>query len=161
MAEITFIDGTKCTQFGVEDKNTGVNVFDRFFIDRVEVFPSSGGVNPNEEVVSQAAHGFSVGDPIYYDGANWVASDAAAEATTDADGIVSTVVDADQFIVQFGGQLLHTSGFAIGSILYVAVGGGVTLTKPSLPNFVKPAYKVLAADRILVNTQQIYVQGAP
>jgi len=163
MTESNVIDGTKCTQIGEEDKDTGLNVFSRFFIDRVEVFPSSGGVNPNEEEVTQAAHGFAVGEPLFFNGTNWQQSQANAESTTDADGIVSSVTSADIFTVQFTGRMELTTGQPLGTLLYVdaSTPGAVTAVKPSLPNFVKPVYKVTKLNEVILKIESLYVQGAP
>lgn len=160
MPEANEINGVKVTQIG-EDDTTGLNARDHLYIAGEEVFASNSGVNPNEEKVVQTAHGFTVGTAVYDDGSTWQESDAGAESTTDADGIVSVVTDANNFIVQFTGLMVHDSGEAAGTILYVGVGGGETAIKPVLPNFVKPKYKQKAGGVVQIMTEALAVQGAP
>ncbi len=56
-----------------------------------------------------------------------------------------------------------TTGEALGTLLYVdaTTAGGVTSVKPSLPNFVKPVYKVTKANEVILKIESLYVQGAP
>lgn len=160
MTESIIVDGTKCTQIGDEDGDTGLNVFSRIFADRVEVFPSSGGVNPLEETISQTAHGFTVGQVLYPDGVTFSLAQANAAATSNAIGVVETVVDANTFIIKFMGQW-QTAGLTGGSVYYLSdsVAGGLTTTPPSSPNYVVPIYTAYSATRAIINIQQAF-EGA-
>jgi hypothetical protein len=142
MAESIEVDGSKCTQIGVEDGSTGLNVFDRLFIDRVEVFPSAGGLNPTEIAVSQLAHGFSIGDVLYNNGTLYAKAKADDSATSNALGVVVLVTDANNFVLQGGGFADVFSGLTPGTQYYLSptVAGAATSTRPSTPDAVVPIY---------------------
>ncbi len=95
------------------------------------------------------------GLPVTFDGTNWVAADAASEV---AEGIaynsrldpdISPTEVAD---VCFGGVLyMQGHGFPSGALIYLAVGGGLSLTPPTGPSDFKQALmRVITADHLMV-----------
>lgn len=57
------------------------------------------------DTITQTAHGFTVGLWVYYDGTNtkYALADALTEATSEAVGVVSYVIDANTFVITTSG----------------------------------------------------------
>src|SRR5574337_803908 len=91
----------------------------------------SGSSNSTLNVV-QTAHGFSVGQAIYYTGTAWALAEANSTATL-AIGIVSTVADANDFTVMFEGFINTLSGLTAGNYYFVSdsTPGLVTSVEPT------------------------------
>lgn len=161
MAETIEIDGNKVTQIGLTDTG-GLNVLGRLFINGVEVFPSTTGVNPNEITVSQTAHGFTPGQWIYNNAGTYTLGIATSDAAANVVGVVIQVEDANTFTYQRGGFSQLTSwslegGFAPldGSSQYylsASVAGSITTTEPNSPNYSKG---VLQADTTSIGNIRI------
>lgn len=91
------------------------------------------------ETVNQVGHGFSVGDVVQSSGTDgeYTLSQADNAANSEVSGIVSQVIDADNFVVVMEGLVALSSGIpggaVAGDILYLddAVAGALTLTAPS------------------------------
>lgn len=82
--------------------------------------------------VSQVAHGFGVGDAIYFDGSSWLKAQADNEDTLGI-GLVSDVDDNDNFTVTFTGIVSGLSGLIAGDYYFVSTdtAGALTPTKPT------------------------------
>jgi len=78
--------------------------------------------------VTEVAHGFSVGDPVRFDGTNWVAANAASEANADVHGVVRTVTDVDTVVLAQAGTITGLSGLTPGDTLYLQDAGGLGAT---------------------------------
>jgi hypothetical protein len=100
--------------------------------------------------VHQVGHGLVVGNVIRIDNAgNYVAAqaDSAAHATSVV-GIVNEVVDANNFVYQFGGIVNVLAGLTVGDPYFLdpATPGGYTTTQPSTPGqVVLPLFYALSA----------------
>jgi hypothetical protein len=83
-------------------------------------------------VVSQTAHGFLVGEAIYYTGITW-AKAKADSADTLGIGLVSVVTDADNFTVALPGIIVGLTGLVSGQYYFVstAIAGQLTTTEPT------------------------------
>lgn len=83
--------------------------------------------------VAQTAHGFDVGDVVYFDGADYVLAQANAVATAEVVGIVVEDTDADNFVLHFGGYLTELSGLTAGEVYFLSdsVAGALTTTPPT------------------------------
>lgn len=116
--------------------------------------------------ISQATHGFQyVGQPVAYNpGTNlWVGADASdLTSAGKALGVVFSVINADQFEVQFGGMVsdLETGAFVGGTIVdglpyYVSAtsAGKLTSVAPAAPNRLDPVMvAVSSTDGVLALT---------
>jgi len=82
--------------------------------------------------VNQTSHGFTVKQAVFYNGTAWVLSKADAIGTATVHGVVSTVTDANNFIVTLAGTWT-TSGFTTNTVYYLsdATAGLLTSTKPT------------------------------
>lgn len=85
------------------------------------------------KTLTQASHGFSVGDAIYYSttGSAYAKSKADAEATAECEGIVSAV-DGNDFTLTLHGWISGLTGLTAGE-QYVSptTAGALTTTEPS------------------------------
>lgn len=92
------------------------------------------GAVSDAEVVSQASHGFAVGDWIEFASSTW--SKAVADGVSDLNivGVVSVVQDSDTFSVTMPGSsvVITAHGWALGPLwLHTSTAGTVTSTKPT------------------------------
>ena len=111
--------------------------------------PGSGGSGALSHQVMQTAHGFTVGQIIGLSGANYVLtlSDSAVDAETT--GMVTMVIDADNFIVSMAGYITGLGSTAYspmtaGDVYFLsnATPGLLSLTQPSTPGQVSlPLFK--------------------
>ena len=88
--------------------------------------------NPVEEDFPQIAHGLAVGDPVQRDAGAYVLADADTLANAQALGIVSAVGSLDNFTLQSSGYITGLPPLTANVLHYVAVGGGLTTTKPAI-----------------------------
>ena len=95
----------------------------------------SGGGNGTAllDSIAQTAHGFSIGDVIRYDGAEWVWSQANIDSNSEVYGMVSMVVDPDNFVITTSGYISGLSGLTPGSTYFLSAGvpGGMTPVEPT------------------------------
>lgn len=85
------------------------------------------------ETILQVAHGFVVGDVIYLTATNFAKAKADSAVTAEVYGIVSTVIDADNFIVTTRGFVSGLSGLTKGSVFFLSpsTAGTMTATEPT------------------------------
>jgi hypothetical protein len=100
------------------------------------------------------AHTFSVGDTVYNDGGTWTLSQSDNKDTL-TQGVVSEVVDANNFSIVFIGPITYASphGYTVGDYLFTdaSTAGLLTETEPTgLTQFSDPAAVVLDASTIFV-----------
>jgi hypothetical protein len=97
-----------------------------------------------EILVNQVAHGFTQGQPVYFDGATWNLARANAQSTL-ATHIVE-VIDTDNFYAVSSGKVEGLSGLAAGSWYYVseATAGVMTAIEPT-SGYSNPMYIALSA----------------
>ena len=95
---------------------------------------SSGvlGGNGATKLVAQTSHGFTVGQPVYFNGTAYALANASTDATSEALGIVSAVVDANDFKLTGLGYITGLSGLTAGSTYYLGTTAGtLSATQPS------------------------------
>lgn len=95
--------------------------------------PSGGSGEVVAKEIEQTGHGLSVGDWVYFDGADYVEAQADDEATAEIVGVVSAVADANNFTLTMGGYVSGLSGFTAGETYWLsdATPGALTATEPS------------------------------
>jgi hypothetical protein len=113
---------------------------------------SGGGASVE---VAQSGHGFIIGDVLYFDGTNYVKAKADAANTAEVVGIVSEVVDIDNFVATTAGYVesgleLDVAGdpLVAGSVYFLSAdtAGGLTLNEPNVVGQVsRPVLLVSAA----------------
>lgn len=94
--------------------------------------------------VTQTAHGFTEGDWVRFNGTDYVLAQADSFVNSEGIGVVSTVFDADTFVVQSAGfNSSSFSGLTPGDMYWLdpAVAGGMTATEPTVDgNISKPVF---------------------
>lgn len=101
--------------------------------------------------VYQVAHGFSTGQAVYFNGANWSLAKANSFATLGI-GIVITI-DANSFVVFLSGTIHGLSGLTPGQFYYVSDtnAGSLTTTEPTQINsYSNPLLFALSANSGIV-----------
>ncbi len=107
--------------------------------------------------INQTAHGFTVNQCVYYTGSAWALSKANAASTAFVQGVVTTVTDANNFIITTGGTAT-ISALTAGKAYYLsdATAGLLTSTAPtSTSSFVVPVLITTST------TQGVLEIGAP
>ena len=82
--------------------------------------------------ITQNAHGFSVGNVLKLAGASYALAQANNAANALAVGIVTKVVDVNNFYIQYYGYSTGLTGLAAGTLYYLSPTspGGLTATAP-------------------------------
>lgn len=86
-----------------------------------------------KKTVSQTAHGFSVGNWLKKTGANYALAQADAATNADVYGVVESVTDANNFVLNTGGDLTTLTGLTANTTYYLSPSsaGTITTTEPS------------------------------
>lgn len=84
--------------------------------------------------IAQASHGFAVGEIVRLNGTSYTKAQADAAANAEAAGMVSAVVDANNFTLTTGGYVSGLSGLTAGEIYFLstATPGAMTTTDPTV-----------------------------
>jgi len=93
--------------------------------------------------ITQASHGFAVGDLIYYTGSAYAKAVASAASTAEVVGIVSAVADTSNFTLLFIGEVTGLSGLTAGSVYFLdpSTAGAMTATEPTTTGYIsKPVF---------------------
>lgn len=96
-----------------------------------------GGGNLNgflaaRDTITKTSHGFTVGKVVYFNGTTWALADTTNADDFPVSGVVSKVVDANNFEVTHAGKMTWTSTpLTLGVPYYLTVSGNVTSTAPN------------------------------
>lgn len=93
--------------------------------------------------VTQLGHGFSVGQVVFFNGTAYALSVAVNNASAEAVGIVSQVIDGSTFFLVTEGYVTGLSGFSPGVIGFLSdtTAGAITYTEPTTRGHVsKPVF---------------------
>ncbi len=95
---------------------------------------------------AQTAHGFTVGQAIYWDGSLWALAVSSAQATIGV-GIVCEVINADAFVVQYSGKIFNMPTLTPGDYYYVdsITPGLLVSAEPDTPDWSNPLYLAITA----------------
>lgn len=92
-------------------------------------FPISGGSIPS---INQTAHGFVVGDWVYLNGTVYTKVDADLDASSDSVGVVTSIVDVNNFRIATEGIVTGLTGLVAGTRYYISTtAGAITPTAPA------------------------------
>ena len=123
-----------------------------------------GGDSITVAAISQASHGFVVGDVVYHNGTIYVKARADAAATAEALGVVSAVADVNTFSLVAGGRITTLSGLTPGDVYFLsdATAGLLTTTEPTaVGSITKPILVATSATAgYVINYRGIVVQSA-
>lgn len=103
------------------------------------------GVAPggNVNTIAQTAHGFSVGNILRYTGTAYTKALADTANDAEAVGIVSSVIDANDFVLTTSGYVTGLSGLTAGTVYFLSdtTAGALSTTEPSTSGHVsKPLF---------------------
>ena len=95
---------------------------------------SSIGGGGTTDRVTQASHGFVVGDVLYLSGSTYTKAIATAANTAEVVGVVSRVLDGSTFDLTLSGEVTGLSGLVAGEAYFLSPSsaGGITVTEPSV-----------------------------
>jgi hypothetical protein len=106
------------------------------FVDMRGELIASGGSGSNSTALSdsimQINHNFSIGEAVRFDGAEWVLSQANSDTDAEVYGLVSNVIDLDNFTITTSGYVVGLSGLTPGSTYFLSasIPGGLTSVEP-------------------------------
>lgn len=94
---------------------------------------SSIGGGGTVDRVTQASHGFAVGDILYLSGSTYTKAIATASNTAEVVGMVSRVVDSNTFEMTISGEVTGLSGLTAGEAYFLSptTAGAMTVTEPT------------------------------
>lgn len=84
--------------------------------------------------VTQASHGFVVGDVLYINGGNYAKAQADTAIKAEVVGMVSRVIDASNFELTLNGEVSGLAGLTMGENYFLSASsaGAITATEPSV-----------------------------
>jgi hypothetical protein len=85
------------------------------------------------EVIYKAAHGFTIGTPLYYTGSAYAKAQADSAAHAEVVGVVQCVLTADVFVLQSAsGRITGLTGLTAGTVYFLdpSTPGAYTSTEP-------------------------------
>jgi len=93
-----------------------------------------GGGGGTIDTVTQASHGFVVGDVLYLNGATYTKAIATSAAAAEVVGVVSSVITSSQFQLTLSGEVSGLSGLTAGEVYFLsaATAGLLTLDEPTV-----------------------------
>lgn len=89
-------------------------------------------------IVTQALHGFSVGQIVYFNGTEYALAQANVSADAEVIGVVETVININSFALLVNGYITTLSGLVAGGTYFLSdtVAGQLTLTEPTTAGFI-------------------------
>ena len=93
--------------------------------------------------ITQASHGFSVGSLVRLSGTSYVAAQADSSSNAEVVGMVSSVVDTDNFILTTNGAVGSLTGLTAGAVYFLsdATAGAMSTTEPTTATYIsKPCF---------------------
>jgi len=125
---------------------------------------SGGGAGGSIEV-TQAGHGFLVGQAVRLSGSTYVKAKADSAANAEAVGLVTIVQDADHFTVQQVGPVEGLAGLVAGDVYFLdpSSAGDLSLTEPSVGGQIsKPMFIASSTTAgFILSMRGLYVAAAP
>lgn len=99
------------------------------------------------DTITQASHGFTLLQPI----STLSSAYTGADTTNFAVGVISSVIDANNFVISYGGKITATAhGKTIDSIYYTPNATGQAVLSASVTSISQPVYRVIDANTIQV-----------
>lgn len=148
-AEFSTASTTASIRVGVHVATTSASAY-AVQVDNLQIHfggdGSGGSADAVTKQITQSAHGFAVGDVLYFDGVDYALAQADVDTTSEVLGIVSSVETANIFTMTTNGYMTGLSGLVAGTTYYLSdtSAGDLTATEPADANEIsKP---VLVAD---------------
>jgi hypothetical protein len=113
--------------------------------------------------VTQASHGFVLGDVLYLNGSTYAKAIASAANTAEVVGVVSRVIDASTFEMTLSGEISGLTGLTPGEVYFLSAStaGLLTIVEPSVVGQVSiPVGVASSASTLYVAPKRGVVVGA-
>ena len=113
--------------------------------------------------VTQASHGFVVGDVLWLNGPTYAKAQANAANTAEVVGMVSRIIDASTFELTLSGEVSGLTGLVAGEVYFLSAStaGALTVTEPSVVGQVSlPVGVASSATTLYVAPKRGVVVGA-
>ena len=152
--------GTAATLKGMIRYNDEADAFEGY--NELSGWSSLGGGGTTDRV-TQASHGFVVGEVLYLNGSTYAKALATAANTAEVVGVVSRVIDASTFELTLSGEISGLSGLTPGEVYFLsaATAGALTVTEPSVVGQVSlPVGVASSATTLYVAPKRGVVVGA-
>lgn len=93
-----------------------------------------GGGGGTIDTITQASHGFVVGDVLYLNGSTYAKAKSDAANTAEVVGVVSSVLSSSQFQLTLSGEVSGLTGLVAGEVYFLsaATAGALTTTEPTV-----------------------------
>lgn len=104
---------------------------------------SAGSATKFQRTITQASHGFAVGDLLYLVNGVYTKAIATSAAAAEVIGMVFEVSPPDEFTMYFGGGIAGQSGLTAGAVYFLSptTAGAATTTEPTTAGQIsKPVY---------------------
>jgi hypothetical protein len=94
--------------------------------------PIGGGGTTDR--ITQASHGFVVGDALYLNGSTYTKAIATSAAAAEVIGVVSRIIDASTFEITLSGEVSGLTGLTVGEVYFLSAetAGLLTTTEPTV-----------------------------
>jgi hypothetical protein len=98
-----------------------------------EIADSNESAGALRRDIAQTAHGFDVGDVVYFDGSEYALAQADDPVTAEVAGIVAEDTDANNFVLHYGGHITGLSSLTAGEVYFLSetTAGSLAITAPS------------------------------
>lgn len=128
----TTADRSGLTTQGMVRYNTTLSTFEGY--NGTDWGAIGGGGGGTIDTITQASHGFVVGDVLYLNGATYAKAIATSSAAAEVVGVVSKVTSINQFELTLSGEVSGLTGLTAGGVYFLsaATAGLATLTEPSV-----------------------------
>jgi hypothetical protein len=123
--------GTAAQLKGMVRYNDTEDVFEGY--NELSGWSSIGGGGTTDRV-TQASHGFVIGDVLYLNGSTYAKAKADAANTAEVVGMVSRVIDSSTFELTLSGEVSGLSSLTVGEVYFLSAltAGATTVTEPSV-----------------------------
>jgi hypothetical protein len=152
--------GTAATLKGMIRYNDEADAFEGY--NELSGWSSLGGGGTTDRV-TQASHGFVVGEVLYLNGSTYAKALATAANTAEVVGVVSRVIDASTFELTLSGEISGLSGLTPGEVYFLdaSTPGAITIVEPSVVGQVSlPVGVASSASTLYVAPKRGVVVGA-
>ena len=86
------------------------------------------------DLINQVGHSFALGDVLYLNGSTYAKARADSATTAEVVGMVSRIIDANNFELTLSGEVKNLSGLTPGEVYFLSptTAGATTITEPTV-----------------------------
>jgi hypothetical protein len=123
--------------------------------------PLGGGTGSGVEyTITQAAHGFSVGNPVTNNGGTWQLARNDVDGSLACNGIVSEIIGVNEFKVTTLGLIDFSAGGTDGQMFYLDTTAGQAVNPPPSTGGFQQLYQQISSSQVFVEVSEFYVEEA-